>query len=119
MLKHNVCSAYIGRLVVDHGAVDADRAAVGGFQPANEPQRGGLATTARAEQGKEFAFVDSQTQIVYRQDGVKTFGDVDEFHTGRPRHTTRYASLTPTAVPPGFPGWPRARGSRRSVSRGH
>ena len=89
MLKHNIDAAGIGRLVVHNRAANADLTAVGGFQPPNQAQRGGLTAAAGPEQGKEFALVDGQSQIVYRQGSGETFGDVDEFHTGRWRHTTR------------------------------
>src|SRR5215468_4040349 len=116
MLKHHVGFAYIRWLVIHHGTADTNFTALGGFQSANEPQCGGLAAAAGPEQSKEFTSVDGQTQIVYCYGSVKTFGDVDEFDTGRPRHTMRYASLTPSAAPPGCPVWPRARQPRQSGS---
>src|SRR5262250_3120693 len=88
MLKHDIDAADIGRLVVHNRAADADLAAVRGFQPPNQAQRGSLAAAAGPEQGKKFALVNGQSEIVYSQGSGETFGDVDEFHTGRSRHTT-------------------------------
>jgi hypothetical protein len=55
------------RRVGDHLAADLDGAGVGAFQPGDQPQRGGLAAAARAEQRDEPALRDLQVDAV---DGV-------------------------------------------------
>src|SRR5215471_733782 len=103
MLKHDIDAADIGRLVVHNRAADADLTAVRGFQPPNQAQRGSLAAAAGPEQSKKFALVNGQSEIVYRQGSGETFGDMDEFHTGRSRHTLRrrlpYPRRWVTSVP--------------------
>jgi hypothetical protein len=102
MLKHHVRFAYIRRLVIHQGTTDTNLTALGGFQSTNEPQCSGLAASTGPEQSKELASVDRQTQIVYRHGSMKTLGDVDEFDTGRPRHTSAslpYTQRRATRVP--------------------
>jgi hypothetical protein len=56
-------------------------AVVGVLQATNEPECGGFATAAGAEERKKLTGMQGQTQVVDRQRGTKTFGHVLQFDT--------------------------------------
>ena len=59
-------------------AVDSDLATVRRFETADQPQGGGLAATARAEQREELAAVDGEVDALQHGRPVVRFRQVDK-----------------------------------------
>jgi hypothetical protein len=57
-LEHHGDAAVLGRQVVDHLAVDFQRAGGDVLEPRDHPQKRGLATAGRADEDDEFAVLD-------------------------------------------------------------
>src|SRR5690606_19966077 len=53
-----------------------DVAPVGGLEPGDEPEQGGLARARRAEQGQEFAVLDREIDLADRGEGAELLVDV-------------------------------------------
>jgi hypothetical protein len=88
ILKYDIGVALIGRQVVDDLAINENVARVRVFQASDQPQRGGLATTAGPQQREKLTFRNRQTQVVHGDDVAKPFCHPHQFNAGNPFHDT-------------------------------
>ena len=76
-----------GRGVVNHGAIQLDRALGRRVQAAEDVHQGGLAAAGWTNDGNEFAFVDIERHIIQRADflaaEVIDFADVAQFNQNK------------------------------------
>ena len=93
VLEHHVHRALVGSVARDVPPAQLDPAPGRRFEPADHPQRGGLAAAARAEQREELPGLDAKRDPVDRDDVPKPFLEVDEADLGegrvRPIHECR------------------------------
>ena len=109
------------RIMRDVAAVDHDRAVIGALEPGDQPQRRGLAGTARPEQDQEFPVVDRQRELAYRLDSAEALGDVAQDDVSHGAHSPHWRSGSPGRcrhrTAPAVRNGIRAPRSRRSALR--
>jgi hypothetical protein len=84
-LKHHADAAPVGRHSHERRAVDVDLAARGVVEAGDHHQRGGLAGSARTQQGDELARLDREAHIIDRGHGAEALADLVEHDRGSGR----------------------------------
>jgi hypothetical protein len=80
-LEHGVDRPGLRRHRTHVDAVDAHLTSVGRLEAADEPQRGGLAASTRAQQGEELTVLDRQVDPLQHRSAVVCLGQLDQFNS--------------------------------------
>ena len=75
LLEHEADAAIRDRLVGNIHAVECDRAAVGEFQPGDDPQQGRLSRARRPQQSEEFPRPRLKIDVAERSEAAEAFRD--------------------------------------------
>ena len=107
-LEHGVDVPLVGRKAGNVVGAEEDLAGGGLFEPADHPERRGLAAARRAEEREELALFDLEVDVIDRDDVFERLGDPFEADGGHVRHHV--------IQPPPVPVWAHLNASTRTSS---